>query len=161
MGPFERFTLPYYHPGPWRVSDLIMELGSTRKVAEELGVSQRQVQRYLLYERGITDKQARSTRRIQPRLNEVGERLNRPPSARGKNEVVIIVTGRVRVRSSKRRKQDDERVRMIDWPITDGEWRQLVRMANVQGEQAASDYFFEDLYGVAGMSLVQGVVEGG
>lgn len=151
---FVEATAPYYHKGPWRVSDLDKKLGGTKRVAEALGVSQRQVERYINYERGHTQKQYRSTKNVQGRINAIGKQFEKPPSSRGREGVSLDIGGRIRVRSGK--KGDDIRDRDIEWELSDDEWEHLVRVAQEQGEEAAQHYFFDEIYGVIGMSLMDG-----
>jgi len=129
----------------FRVSDIVMAVGgSTARTATELGVSQRSVQRYLAFESG-SGKQARSTARMQPKINEAGRRL----LAR---RTQVQLRGTIAVNQV-----DYERDRRISWPLTPGQWSALVERAQAGDERGAAAVFAR-AYQVDDIFLIDAIV---
>lgn len=168
MGAFKDATSAYYYKGNWTITairnELIMQgmrkADAEREIANQLGVGKRTVERYLQQETEGSSKQTRGKKSLpkkQAQINALGAKILKPKSAQGEG-VTVNVNGKVKVRSSKKKKQDDERDRDFNWAIDDEEWARLVQLAQEEGEGAAEQYFFEDLYGVPGMTLEAGTI---
>lgn len=121
-----------YYQRNWLVSELLAASGNkTSKVASLLGVTQRQVNRYIAFENG-TGSQARSTKRVQGKINEIAESLFRPKKHK------IEIKGRIFVSS-----ENDARNRTVLWDMTDKQISKMAEIAANDGEEEALEYFGE------------------
>jgi hypothetical protein len=137
--------------GTLRVTDLVQYFGSTRAAARELGVSQRSVERYLVFESGKRgEKQARDPLRsaaTRAKLNAVRRRLA-PPATQ------VEIRGALSVNGS-----DKARWRKIQFGLSHEEYRQLQELAFQGKEDAIWDQLAE-IYGVDGVfRLESGTIE--
>jgi predicted transcriptional regulator len=140
--------------GNYRVNDIVQALGSTRAAAQEIGVSQRAVERYLVFESGKGGKggkQARDpmkSKATRNKVNAAGRKLF-------KKETTVSIDGTLGING---RGKNYERERHIDLSITDDEYGKLQELAQA-GAEAAAWAMLADIYDVNSMYLADGDID--
>jgi hypothetical protein len=145
-----------YYDKNWTVGELRELLGgSTKATAAALGVSTRQIARYIAYEEG-RPVQARSTKRVHGKINDaVKAAKDEQRGAAAGQGGTINLSGTIGVNGIG---EEYERDRDIEWNLSEDELEELARLADEFGEEAAWAEFAAD-YGVHLMYMVEGTIE--